>query len=388
MSVYMNTSWKNSLDYLKQQDNFRTILRVPNTTVGDFASNDYLGLRNDPRVIEAGCLSARKYGAGSGASRIVMDQNESISEVEFEFSKLTGFVHSLFLPSGFSANIACIETLAPFYFEKDLHQEIFLDHRCHASLFYSIKHSGLKYCHFKHNSLNHLEHKLKASRAHQKVIVLESLYSMDGDFAPQEGLTFLCAKYSASIILDESHSIGLYGQAGSGWFSLALNSDGNLKDYLLAITAGCGKALGVSGGFVATNNPFFYERMLQRAKAFIYSTSPAPFITGALKKSIDIVASAEGDLLRNCLFSNIHQAAHQISRLDRSHNSPILPYIVGDNIAAVNLSEQLRQEGFLVRPMRPPTVPQGSARLRIALHAFNTRKEIEQLSLFLSGGQA
>ncbi len=396
---YLNTIWEQSHKKLIQDNNYRKIFNYCNKNSNfknkndknvssiNFSSNDYLGLRQDVRVTSAGYKAARISGSGSGASRSVLQTDSLIEELEQFFCTNTNFKHALFLPSGFIANLTFFDVLSPFSFEE-LEQEFFIDHRCHASIFFSLKNTGIRSFVFRHNDMSHLEKKLKASSAQAKIIVIESLFSMDGDFSLAAELTLLCEKYNAVIFVDESHSFGIFGNKGSGW----VHEYPDLKKYLIAATFGCGKSVGVSGGFFATNCSVLKERILQKSKLFIYSTGISPFITGAVYQSLKIIFSEEGDLKRKLLFDNINYLLNNIASInfqfqmiqEKKRHSQIFPFIFYENEKTIEISNHLMENNILAKAIRPPSVPNHTARLRLCLTSLHTKEEIDLFILNLN----
>lgn len=383
----MNEIWSNSLEMEKARGAYRTLFQIKNMSDNEskhsalqFSSNDYLGLKNDSRLAEAGFLSASKSGSGSGSSRSVLQSDHLIEELENYFCRESGFKYTLFLPSGFVANLVFLDVLQT-YGEEVTDQEIFIDHRCHASLFFSIKSTNLKHTIFKHNSLDHLEMKLKSSLSKFKIIVIESLFSMDGDFFPLENLHLLCHRYDALIYIDESHSFGLYGPNGAGY----IHQFPKLNPYLLAGSFGCGKAVGVSGGFLATNSYAFRERIIQKSKLFIYSTGISPFITGAVYASLKIIFSIEGDERRKKLFHNINYLIELMKNykskfpilFERDGISPIIPFIFKNNEKCLSISNLCIENNIILKCIRPPSVPNNTSRLRMCVSSSHSIKDFD-----------
>lgn len=377
-------NWERSFDNLKKEQNFREVFTPsPNASQINFSSNDYLGLRNEERLAQAGFQAALQSGSGSGASRIVLQTDRQIEALEELFCHHTGYAHSLFLGSGFTANLAFFDALSPLPNETET-IDIFVDHLAHASLFYALRNGKLNHTLFRHRDHTHLEKKLAHSTAHIKIIVVESIYSMDGDRACAQTLTQLCQKYNATLFLDESHSFGLQNTPGNIW----INAHPELKKYLLGSVQGCGKAVGVSGAFLATNHRALKERIIQKSKVFIYSTGVSPFITGAVTESLKLIFGAEGAERRAKLAANIELFQKKMAESAFAKNvifekadmpSQIFPLVVFHNEKAVALSKFLLSHGIVARAIRPPTVPKNTARIRIALHCHHTFADIERL---------
>ena len=391
---YLESIWSQTKNKLQDENNFRSLISISssqNNSLLNFSCNDYLGLRNDVRLCDAGTLSVKNSGSGCGSSRSVMQTDNSIDSLEKFFCEKTGFKHAVFFPSGFTANLSFFDVLSSYSFEN-ISCEFFLDHRCHASLFYSLKSKEIHSQLFHHNNLNHLELKLKNSSAKAKIIVFESLFSMDGDFFAQEGLVTLCEKYNALIFIDESHSFGLYGEKGTGW----VHQYPQLKKYLLASSYGCGKAVGVCGGFLATNSELFKERIIQKSKFFIYSTAISPYITGAVEQSLRIIFSSEGDSRREKLFKNISYFKNELIKQnylfpfvrEENHYSPIFPLVFYENNIALQKEKHFLNYHIFVKAIRPPSVPNRTARLRVCLNMSHTKEEMDYfISLLKISGE-
>ncbi|BBH54137.1 aminotransferase class I/II-fold pyridoxal phosphate-dependent enzyme [Fluviispira sanaruensis] len=387
---YLNKIWQSTNSALIDQHNYRKPIRYYKNKSEqkiniDFSTNDYLGMRFDPRVIDAGYQAAQDNGAGSGSSRMVIETDANLLELENYFSKCLRLEHSLYFSSGFMANLALFDAISPYSFEENIiSQELFVDHRCHASIYLGFRNAKIPTTIFRHMDFKNLAQKLKNSSASAKIIVIESLFSMDGDVFSATELAEICAKYNAFIIIDETHSIGVLP---SGSY-LAANYF--LKKYVIAIVAGCGKALGVSGGFIATDYSALKQRVMQKSKALIYSTAATPFAVGALLQSLKIIFSEEGQLKRDKLYGNINYFKNRISLLHKNkicqniyelnnHCSHIIPLIVGDNAVVLKMVQSLLERGILVKEIRPPSVPRGTARLRVILRSDHSKKDIDDL---------
>ncbi len=396
---YLNNIWEKSNYSIKLNHNYRTLFpyyqaknQEHNIRV-DYSSNDYLSLKNDRRIIEEGYQSALHAGAGSGSSRMVTQTDPYLEMLESDFSLKTGYAHSFFFPSGFIANISLSDTLSPFPWEEETFQQnIFIDHRCHSSLFYGLKNSNLKYDYFRHLDYEHLIFKLKASHSPAKIIVIESLYSMDGDFSDPHRLLEVCQEFGAMLVIDETHSIGTFGKKAC-WIS----EFPFLKPYILASVFGCGKAIGVSGGFISTDHFQLNERILQKSRPLIYSTAVSPFITGAVKKSLEIIFSSEGEKRRNLLQENIKYLKNGLLSLSSSwreflfheiqiekHSSNIFPLIYSDSLNIIEKEKFFIKQGLLLKAIRPPSVPRGTSRFRVILRSGHTKEDIDFLLNYLT----
>lgn len=396
---YLNDIWEKSNYSIKMKHNYRVLFpyyqgknKKYNIKV-DYSSNDYLSLKNDRRIVEEGYQSALCNGAGSGSSRMVTQTDPCLELLETDFSLKTGYAYSFFFPSGFIANISLFDGLSPFSWEEEsLCQQIFIDHRCHSSLFYSLRNSNIKWDHFRHLDYDHLAFKLKSSCSLVKIIVIESLYSMDGDYSDPHKLLEICQEFGAMLVIDETHSIGTFGKQASWILEYPF-----LKPYVLASVFGCGKAVGVAGGFISTDHFQLKERILQKSRPLIYSTAVSPFITGAVRKSLEIIFSKEGEKRRHLLRENIGYLKKGIlslkpSRLEflfdeiyfEKHNSNIFPLIYSDNSNIIEKEKFFIEQGLLLKAIRPPSVPRGTSRFRVILRSSHSKEDIDFLLSYLA----
>jgi len=341
----------------------------------DFSSNDYLGLSRHPRVIQAMIDAIAREGAGSTGSRLLRGDRAAFADVERRFADFKGAERALYFSSGYLANLAVLTTIA----EKG--DVIFSDALNHASLIDAVRLSNADYVVFPHADVRSLEPLIAEHSAEkQAFIVTESLFSMDGDIAPLTDYAALCRATGASLVVDEAHAVGIYGERGSG----LLESTGIDPNGCISINP-AGKALGVSGAFVA-GPEWAIEYLIQRARPFIFSTAPPPSVAAALAASLDIIESEPERRARLASrVSRLHDAlsAHGIAvACDLSH---IIPIVVGDNARAVAAAEALQAQGFDVRAIRPPSVPPGTARLRIAVNTTLDDDMIDRFAAALAG---
>lgn len=370
---------ENSNQQMLNSGSLRTLGAVIAPHTIDFTSNDYLGLRVNPLLAEATGYNTKEWGVGSGASRVVVQTSCCTNELELATAKWLNWPRVLFCTSGFNANMSIFEAVARFE-----NVATFLDVRAHASLFIGGRASQAPITFFRHGDYLQLEKKLLASKASHKIVFVESLHSMDGTFENAAALSKICEKTGALIVIDEAHSAGICGSHGMGWAS----EYPELRPHTLAVMFGCGKAIGVSGAFIAAPE-FFIDCVINTSKAFIYSTAPSPLISNAVSKAVNFLKSENGEHCRQKLRDNIDFAAKQqaklkLSKLVVTPNSPILFFLLGSDEESINASNLLQKEGFMIKAMRPPTVPRKTARLRIILKATHTTEEIERLFLSLS----
>ena len=325
----------------------------------DFSSNDYLGLSRDPRVTDRLIAGVRTHGAGSTGSRLLRGEREATARLEVRFAAFKGTERALYFSSGYLANLAVVATFAE---PGDL---IISDALNHASLIDGIRLARAARVILPHADAGALEGVLSAHRGGGEVfVVTESLFSMDGDEAPLAAYADLCRRYGAALIVDEAHAVGVFGQRGSGLIEACGVDDGV---WLSVNTAG--KALGVSGAFI-TGSAAAIDYLVQRARPMLFSTAAPPALADAIEMSLQIV---EQEPERRALV--LARAAFLRARLAEmgvpvaAGRSQILPVMVGENRRAVAMAEDLQAHGFDVRAVRPPTVPDGTARLRVSVNA-------------------
>ncbi len=332
-----------SLDQL-DSSGLRRHLRAPSGI--DLSSNDYLGLANHPllkqRMAEAVC----REGAGSTGSRLLRGQRDCFSHIEAQFARFKGVQQALYFSSGYLANLAVLTTF------PQAGDVIFSDQFNHASLIDGVRLSPARRVIFPHNNVEELARLLQESGSDgQKFVVVESLFSMEGDRAPLADYARLCHAFGAALIVDEAHAVGIYGERGQG-----------LGDDVFVSINTAGKAMGVAGAFVAGPG-WAIDFLMQCARPFIFSTAPPPALAAALEASLDVIEAEPERRVRLLAL-----AAHLRTRLGLSGDSQIVPVILGSNDRAVAVAAELQREGFDVRAIRPPTVPEGSARLRISVN--------------------
>ena len=337
----------------------------------NFCSNDYLGLAENPvlreRVAEAVRKTERVGGTGS---RLLGGQTEQWRELEENFAKFAKAEAALFFTTGYAANVGLLSSLLG----KD--DVVFSDALNHASLIDGMRLSGARKVIYPHLDLNALEDALRKEDGapSRKVVVTESVFSMDGDIVPLPEIVNLAEKYNAAVILDEAHATAVHGPRGRG-----LAASTGLTQRVMAIVHTCGKALASAGAFVCGSS-VLKEHVLNHARTFVFSTALPPYFAAQIQAALEL---AEGmDEARRELLENASgfRAALQAAGFDvGGSGSQIVPVILGQNEAALDAAEHLQREDFAVRGIRPPTVPQGGARLRLSL---TTRIAAEELARF------
>ncbi len=346
------------------------IARVDGQEVLNFASNDYLGLAGNAEIAQALADGALRWGAGSGASHLVSGHLTPHDQLENEIAAFTGFERALTFSTGYLANLAVTPTLA------GRGDAVFADKLNHASLIDAMqlaKANGAEVQRYPHNDVAALERQLAASNAARKVIVTDAVFSMDGDLAPLPLIFELAERHDAWLVIDDAHGFGVLGRHGEG--SLAHFNLPASPRILLMCTLG--KAAGVGGAFVA-GSATAIDYLLNKGRSYIFTTAAPPAIACALSKSLQIIRN--GDALRANLMARIAQLREGLAGKPLLPSATaIQPYIVGDNEAALALSKALWERGLWVPAIRPPTVPKGTARLRISVSAAHTAGDIDHL---------
>lgn len=341
-----------------------------------FCSNDYLGLANHPRVVEALREGAQLYGAGSGASHLISGHSRAHALLE---ERLAAFVapnlvnaRALYFSTGYMANLAVLTALG-----ADADAMIFSEALNHASLIDGARLARAGVSVYPHGDVAALAAQLEASQAATKIVVTDSVFSMDGDLAPLPALLALCERHGAWLVVDDAHGFGVLGAHGRGALEhFALRSPN------LVYVGTLGKAAGVSGAFIAAHASVI-ELMVQRARPYIYTTASPPAIAHALLTSLEIIEGEEGAGLRAHLAALIAQldASLTLTRWQRpvSHTA-IQPIVIGANDEALRVAASLHAQGLWVPAIRPPTVPANTARLRVTLSAAHTVDQVAQLA--------
>lgn len=344
------------------------IVRLDGRQHLNFCSNDYLGLAAHPRVVAAFRRAAADYGVGSGASHLVCGHSAPHHQLEEALAEFTGRPRALLFSSGYMANTGILTTLL----RRGDH--VFEDRLNHASLLDGGLHSGARFQRFGHCDVPALERRL-APVAGVKLVVVDGVFSMDGDTAPLAELAAACVRHDAWLMVDDAHGFGVMGERGAG-STEAAGLDVSTVPVLMATL---GKALGSAGAFVA-GSELLIEALIQQARTYIYTTALPPAVAAASLESLRLLR--EEPWRREHLARLIDQFRRGATQLDlplMASGSAIQPLLVGDPGKALQLSERLKQRGLLVGAIRPPTVPAGTARLRITLSAGHSAAQVDQL---------
>lgn len=356
-------------------------LRVDGQNMLAFCSNDYLGLANHPALIEAACDGAHRFGVGAASSPLVSGHSAANDALEQLLAGFVGLPRALYFYAGYATNIGIIPTLV------GSGDAIFSDTLNHACLIDGARLSRAQIHRYAHADLAALQAALAQSPAQRKLVISDAVFSMDGDLADVPALLALCERHDALLLLDDAHGFGVLGPQGRGCLAhFALNGPRASSRVLYMATLG--KAAGVAGAFVAGGDALV-EWLLQKTRSYIFATAAPALLASALHASLLLIENDEWrrDHLRQ-LIARLRQGL--ATGLRGSHwqlgESPtaIQPLLIGRNDEALAVMEGLRERGLWVPAIRPPTVPEGTARLRIALSAAHTEADIDQLVQALS----
>ncbi|MHC4623852.1 MAG: aminotransferase class I/II-fold pyridoxal phosphate-dependent enzyme [Planctomycetota bacterium] len=343
-----------------------TTVRIDGLEKVLFCSNNYLGLANHPKILEAVRHAIEKYGHGAGASRLISGTMRPHLELEGEFAKLLRKEAALVFPSGWTANEAVIKTLPS---KGDL---LLLDKLDHASIIDAARSSDADFRTYRRDNLNRLEKYLADSSFARKFIISESIFSMDGDAADLRALVELKNKYDAFLIVDEAHALGCRGKTGAG----LAEERGVLEDVDILVGT-LSKALASAGGVVAAKK-VVVDCLVNRARSFIYTTAPTVANCAAALAAVKLLKSepARRDRL-NKNAEYLRTTLKQLGINTGRSTSHIIPVIIGGEKEALTVSKRLYEEGYFAAAIRPPTVAVGTARLRLSVQSEHTKEEID-----------
>jgi len=343
-------------------------VRVAGQVLLNLSSNDYLGLARDPRIISAAQAAAARWGAGAGASRLVVGHLALHEAVEAKLADFKGLEAAVIFPTGYMANVGTISALVG---PGDV---IFSDRLNHASIYDGIKLSGAGLQRFPHRDLNRLEQLLRqAGSARRRLIVTDSVFSVDGDLAPLADLVSLKERHGAWLMIDEAHATGVLGANGAG-LAEALGLTRRVDIHMGTFS----KALGSQGGYVAGERRLV-DYLHNRARSFIYSTALAPPVLGAIDQALAIVAQepARRRFLRR-ESQNLRQGLQSAGLDILGSETQIVPVLVGENDRTLEFAARLMGRGLMAVALRPPTVPPGRARVRFSLSAAHDREDLQR----------
>lgn len=352
-------------------------VREGGAALANFSSNDYLGLANHPRLRQAALRAIEAFGVGAGASPLVSGHTRLHEEAEAAFAEFVALPRSLLFGSGYLANLGILATLG------GRNAEVFADRLNHACLNDGAVLSRARFTRYAHLDVRALSERLAASKAAVRIVATDAVFSMDGDLAPLAELARLCERHDAWLVVDDAHGIGVLGRGGRG----SLDHSG-VRSPRLVYMATLGKAFGGYGAFVAGEAPVI-EWLMQRARTYIYSTALPPMAAAVAAEALAMLSGDSSTVAR------LHERITQFRAACERGNvalapsfTAIQPLVVGDDARALAASARLRDAGYLVPAIRPPTVPEGTSRLRISLSAGHSREQVEGLAQALPAALA
>ena len=346
------------------------VVTVDGIEVASFASNDYLGLAGDPRLARAASASLEEDGVGAGASRLIIGNHRRHVALEAAVGDWlrTGGVR--LFNTGYAANVGVITTLAR---AGDV---VFSDELDHASIIDGCRLAKAEVVVYPHGDLPALARALDQHRGNRRLVISESLFSMDGDIADVTGLAALCKRHDAVLILDEAHACGALGPEGRGVAAAV----GVVPDVVIGTF---GKALGTFGAFAASSRAVA-ELLWNRARPFVFSTGLPPSIAAATTAAIEIVRGTDGDERRRTLAAHARRFRELVPHAGGAPESAIAPVLVGDDQRVMQLSARLLEHRVFVQGIRPPTVPVGTSRLRVSLSARHDLGDVEKAARLIA----
>lgn len=339
--------------------------QVDGKCVLNFASNDYLALAGDPRLVRAAAASADESGAGAGASRLIVGNHREHAALEAELTDWLRCAGARLFNSGYAANVGIVSSLV------GAGDVVFSDELNHASIIDGCRLSRAEIVVVPHRDLGALEQALQTRTGRRKLVVSETLFSMDGDVADVEALAALAKRHDAALMLDEAHAVGAHGPEGRGIAA----AYGIVPDLLVGT---CGKALGSFGAFVATTRAIA-DLLWNRARSLVFSTGLPPAVAATVRRALEIIRSGEGEDRRRTLAANARELRERIPGLGGDPSSAIAPLVLGDDREVMKLSARLFDAGIYVQGIRPPTVPVGTSRLRISVSSGHSQNDLAVL---------
>lgn len=345
------------------------VIRVAGRDYLSFCSNDYLGLAAHPEVAAACRRGLTEYGTGSGAAHLITGHSRAHHALEEELAAFVGRPRALLFSTGYMANLGIASALT------GRGDAVFEDRLNHASLLDAGLLSGARFARFAHTNSAQLGEKLAASTATRKLVLTDGVFSMDGDIAPLPELAQVCAQHQAWLVVDDAHGFGVLGKHGGGTlehFALDLQS-------VPAMMGTLGKALGTFGAFVA-GSEILIETLIQQARTYIYTTAMPAALAEATRAALRLLQTEpERRQQLQARITEFRNGARQLGLPLMESETPIQPLLVGEPERALTLSEALQAQDILVAAIRPPTVPAGTARLRVTLSAAHSEKQVDTL---------
>ena len=377
MNIATCQNWDEELAALERQGLKRCLRNVTGAQgrkiildgkeVLNFCSNNYLGLADDPRLRLAAVECIEKEGVGSGASRLVCGNMTAHRELEETIARFKGAESCLLFSTGYMANAGIISSV----FGRD--DMIFCDRLNHASIIDGIILSQAKFKRYPHNDMEALEEMIRSSSGfRRRGIITDSVFSMDGDIAPLDKIVELARQYDCLVMIDDAHALGVMGKNGKG-----LAEHLGVEDKIDIQMGTLSKAAGTFGAYCCGSKELI-EFLVNKARSFIYTTALPPAVTASARKAIEIIRDEPA--LRQRLWTNtdyFYKAVDAMGFNTLSSRTPIIPVVVGEPAVAVEFSRRLLEEGIFVSAIRPPTVPAGTARLRLTVMATHTRGDLD-----------
>lgn len=346
-----------------------THVRVDGRECVAFCSNDYLGLAGHAEVRRAMAAAAERYGAGAGAAHLVSGHSPEHHALEEELAAFVGRERALCFSTGYMANLGVASALLR------RGDTVLEDRLNHASLLDAGLHSGARFARYAHADVNAARRELEGASGVRTLLLTDGVFSMDGDVAPLPELAQLCQQGDACLMVDDAHGFGVLGEQGRGSVAAAGLTTDDVPIYMATL----GKAAGVFGAFVAGSNALV-ETLIQKARTYIYTTATPPGIAAAARAALRIM---QRDSWRreqlNAHIGRFRQAASQLGLQLMNSHTAIQPLVMGSAAAALAASAELLERGFLITAIRPPTVPQGTARLRVTLSAAHSEADLDHL---------
>ena len=344
-------------------------IRVLGKEYIDLSSNDYLGLSEHPDLREESKKAIDQFGCGSSASRLMSGDLELHHQLESQVARFKNKESALVFNSGYQANLGIISAL---YGEGDC---IFCDRLSHASIIDGVLLSGARFFRFQHNDLKHLESLLKSQRHKFKkcLIATETIFSMDGDAVPLKGLVLLKERYDASLYVDEAHATGVFGPTGAG-----LVEKEGLQEKVDLVMGTFSKALGGFGAYIAASKETI-DYLINTSRSFIYSTALPPAVIASNLASLEVIRKEPWRRERLLTAAEYFRSALKEKGFKVIGVSQIVPLVIGENSKTLEAANALREKGYWVLPVRPPTVPEGQARLRFSLTIYHEKEILDGL---------
>jgi 8-amino-7-oxononanoate synthase len=347
-------------------------MNVDGKNIVAFCSNDYLGLADHPLIKQAMIDGVKTYGTGSGAAHLVNGHSIAHHQLEEELAEFTGYPRALLFSTGYMANLGLCQALL------DKNDFVFEDRLNHASLIDGGLITGARFQRYLHNDVTSLEKKLTqvTHTADTETLVLtDGVFSMDGDIADLPALTSLCKTFNSRLMVDDAHGFGTLGETGKGCLQHFALDRNDVPVYMATF----GKAMGTAGAFLAGNDDLI-ESVIQKARTYIYTTAMPAAFAEATRCSLKVLQDEPQHLQKlNDNIAYFKSCCNELTLPVSASQTAIQPLLVGKDETAVNISQQLFERGFLVTAIRPPTVPEGTSRLRITLSAKHTHQQIDQL---------